>query len=138
MPTSADLLLDTSAAVPLVVASDTAHAAIVTRTSGLTLGMAGHAAIELYSVLTRLPGAARLSAAAAARVLAVDFPAGHALSPEASRQAPAAFAAVGIAGGACYDGLVGLAARQAGVTLLTRDVRAVRTYSLLDVDYELV
>jgi predicted nucleic acid-binding protein len=43
-----------------------------------------------------------------------------------------------VTGGAAYDALVGLTAKVAGATLLTRDRRAVRTYELLDVDYELV
>jgi hypothetical protein len=37
-----------------------------------------------------------------------------------------------------YDALVGEAARQDGRVLLTRDLRASRTYELLGVRYELV
>ena len=45
-------------------------------------------------------------------------------------------AAVGLAGGALE--VVGATARQVGTTLLTLDRRAVATYHLLGVDYELV
>ncbi|MBK9180934.1 MAG: hypothetical protein IPM45_15460 [Acidimicrobiales bacterium] len=47
-------------------------------------------------------------------------------------------AAPGVEGGAVYDGLVGLTAAQHGETLLTRDRRAIRTYELLGVRYEVV
>lgn len=138
MPTNADLLLDTSAALPLVLGSDDAHPAVTARTRGLVLGLAGHAMVELYSVLTRLPGAARLSPSAAARVVAVNFPASHPLSVEMTLAATRLFAEAGIAGGASYDALVGLAAHEAGMTLLTRDARAQGTYVRLGVDVELI
>jgi len=43
-----------------------------------------------------------------------------------------------VTGGATYDALVGSTAKAAGATLPTRDRRAVRTYELLRVEYELV
>ncbi len=74
MPTAAEpLLLDTSAAVPLVLADHEAHDATTAALSGRELGLAGHAAFETWSVLTRLPGTRRLSPAAAGRLLAADF-----------------------------------------------------------------
>lgn len=42
--------------------------------------------------------------------------------------------AIGLTGGAVYDALVGEAARTHGCTLLTRDLRARRTYELLGVE----
>jgi predicted nucleic acid-binding protein len=47
-------------------------------------------------------------------------------------------AAENIAGGALYDALVAATAREAGAKLLTLDRRAVTTYRLLRVDYQLV
>lgn len=44
----------------------------------------------------------------------------------------------GVTGGAAYDALVGLTAKAAGATLLTRDRRAVTTYQRLGVETELV
>jgi predicted nucleic acid-binding protein len=45
---------------------------------------------------------------------------------------------LGIAGGALYDALVGAAAVQHGLTLLTRDHRAIETYRRLDVTLALL
>jgi toxin FitB len=42
--------------------------------------------------------------------------------------------AAGIAGGAVYDGLVALAAKAAGVPLLTCDQRALHTYAALQIE----
>lgn len=47
-------------------------------------------------------------------------------------------AAARIGGGAVYDALVALTAREASATLLTADRRAITTYRLLMVDHELV
>ena len=44
----------------------------------------------------------------------------------------------GIAGGAIYDAVVAATAREARVTLLTLDRRAVATYAAVGADYELV
>lgn len=89
-------------------------------------------------MLTRLPGASRVTPATAARIIATAFPASVPLPAEAAADAIAEFAASGVAGGAVYDGLVGLAAREAGVPLLSRDRRAAATYSALGVDFRLV
>ncbi len=48
------------------------------------------------------------------------------------------FAQAGLAGGALYDGLVGAAARNHKLPLITCDRRAVPTYRLLGVDHELL
>ena len=48
------------------------------------------------------------------------------------------FAQAGLAGGALYDGLVGAAARQHELMLITCDRRAAPTYRLLGVNYELL
>lgn len=138
MPTSADLLLDTSTAVGLVVVGSDAHEAIIERTEGLTLGLAGHAAFETFSVLTRLPGGRRLSARAAARVIATNFPAEHHLDRTTAAKALDELSSAGVAGGSVYDGLVALAARDAGVLLLSNDRRAAKTYAALGVAVELL
>jgi predicted nucleic acid-binding protein len=44
----------------------------------------------------------------------------------------------GIDGGAVYDALVGLTAAEAGHPLITRDVRAARTYRRLGIDVEVM
>ncbi len=48
------------------------------------------------------------------------------------------FAEAGLAGGALYDGLVGAAARQHKLPLITCDRRAEPTYRALGVTYELL
>ena len=44
----------------------------------------------------------------------------------------------GIGGGAVYDTLIGLMAKQAGGTLLTRDSRARETYLAVGVEHEVL
>lgn len=131
MPTNADLLLDTSAAIALVLRSHAHHQAVLDHATDRTLGLAGHAVFETFSVLTRLPGVQRVSAATAVRIIRTNFPASYALSAEGTRAALEALAEAGIAGGAAYDGLVALAAREAGRRLLTCDRRALPTYGRL-------
>ncbi|PFG30053.1 PIN domain-containing protein [Paramicrobacterium agarici] len=138
LPTNADILLDTSAAIALVLASSELHGSISKRTHGLILGLSGHAAFETYSVLTRLPGAQRLSARTAARVIDENFPATHQLGARAAASALKTIAAANIAGGSVYDGLVGLAAKDAGTVLLSCDRRAQPTYAALAVATEFV
>ena len=43
-----------------------------------------------------------------------------------------------ILGGAIYDGLIAAAASQAGLRLLSFDRRAARTYTMLNIDYEIL
>jgi len=133
-----DLLLDTSAAIALVLPTHEAHAAVTARVGRARLGLAGHAAVETYSVLTRLPGEQRLSPASAARVIAVDFPTSHPLGADVAATAVARFAEAGIAGGSVYDGLVALAALDARRPLLTCDRRALATYAALGATVEFV
>jgi len=48
------------------------------------------------------------------------------------------FARLGIAGGAVYDALIALTAGVDGRVLITRDLRAAATYSLVKVTHEFV
>ncbi|MBN9215150.1 MAG: ribonuclease [Microbacterium sp. SCN 70-200] len=138
MPTSADWLLDTSAAIALVVEDHAQHVAVTQFCRSAVLGLSGHAMLEVYSVLTRLPGAARVTPTSAARIIAQEFPASVPLGPKDALSAVSVLAHAGVAGGAVYDGLVGLAARSAGVTLVTCDRRATPTYAALGVDIHLL
>lgn len=127
------LALDTSVAVPLLVQTHSAHAAVVDWWSGRTVTLSGHAVAETYSVLTRLPGDVRLTPADAAHLLRVRFE--SPLHPRARTLAalPKLLSEHGIAGGAVYDALVGLAARDHGAELVTRDARAKATYEAIGV-----
>ena len=139
MPTGMDadraevLLLDTSAAVALVVEDHEAHAVTLEAVRGRRLGLAGHAWFETYSVLTRLPGGLRRSPADVAALLAHDFPASAFLGDEAAAAFGPELARLGISGGAVYDALVGAAARQHDRSLVSGDQRARAVYEALGV-----
>lgn len=137
-PASAPTAVDTSVAVPLLVASHEQHA-VVSAWAGLrTLRLSGHAAIETYSVLTRLPGDARVLPADAIAVLDASFGDPLTLHVLEAQSAHRRLAECGIAGGAVYDGLVALAAHAHEMPLATRDARARATYEALGVTVELV
>jgi len=132
------VMLDTSAAIALLVEDHEAHAATLDAIRGRRLGLAGHAWFETYSVLTRLPAPLRRSPADAARLLAHDFPATGFLAEAETAGLGAELARLGISGGAVYDALVGAAARQHGRPLVTGDVRAKPVYEALGVEIEIV
>lgn len=141
MPTSGsapDVLLDTSAAVALCVAGHESHELVATSLDGQTLGLAGHAAFETFSVLTRLPPPSRRPAATVANLLEVNFPESRFLSGEGAARLLARFAGGEIAGGAVYDALVGATAVEHRLPLATLDRRALDTYRLLGVEIELL
>lgn len=102
--------------------------------AGQITQIGAHVLLESYSVLTRLPHG-RLDARTAADALAA-LPWGVVDLPAAVRSTfVQRLAQVGVLGGAVYDGLVGLTAAEHGLTLLTRDRRARRTYDALGVAY---
>jgi toxin FitB len=125
------IAIDTSVAVPLLVRSHQHHADVVRWWNGQDLALSGHALAETYSVLTRLPGDARLAAADAARLLDARFKAALTLSAAAAAQVHQTLSRLGIAGGAVYDALVALAAEEHGLALATRDARARGTYDAI-------
>jgi predicted nucleic acid-binding protein len=133
-----DLLVDTSVAVPLLLASHEAHAFVSESVGDRSVALAGHALYETYAVLTRLPGDARLSPGDAVRLLRERFDAAVVLDARASRAAPAILAGHELAGGGTYDGLIALAAKPSGVPLASRDRRAEGTYRRLGVSVEIV
>ena len=130
--------VDTSVAVPLLVASHSAHSAVAAWAVGRKLGLCGHALAETYSVLTRLPGDARLGSAAAVLLIDDNFPRLWMLSAETASQAHRVLAGLGVSGGATYDGLVALAAREHNLVLVTRDARARSTYDAVGVPVEVL
>jgi predicted nucleic acid-binding protein len=133
-----DLALDTSAAIPLLIRSHSAHASVRAVIGRRQLVLTSHSLAETYSVLTRLPGDARVSPSDAARLLEANF--GPPLIPAARTisHLPAVLASIGIAGGAVYDALIGLAAKEHDVRLGTRDGRALGTYSAVGAEVEIL
>ena len=132
------LLLDTSAALALVLKDNESHSRVRERVRGHELGLAGHARFETYSVLTRMPVAYRLSPTSAALLIRTTFSASVTLSEQSQTDPLATLVDAGIAGGAVWDGLVALAALDAGARLLSLDRRALPTYRALGADVELL
>ncbi len=125
--------LDTSVAIPLVVQTHRAHATVVHWWARREVSLSGHALAETYSVLTRLPGDLRLEPAAAARLLGERFAEPFLLGRAAASHLPHVLSRLGVAGGAVYDAMVGLAAAEHDVELATRDARAKATYERVGV-----
>lgn len=129
---------DTSVAIAALDPTHEAHLACRRVLIDLRPALAGHAAFETYSVLTRLPVGLRLSADQAVSVLAAAFPAECWLNAAGMRDLRERLATLDIVGGSVYDALVGQASVANGRTLLTRDRRAERTYRSLEVQYRFV
>jgi hypothetical protein len=137
MPTSGSAYAaDTSVAVAALDTNHAAHDRCRRRVVETAAALAGHAAVETYSVLTRMPGQMRLDGPSASVVLDVSFPERCWLAAAEAEELLKLCGPLGIVGGAVYDALVGQAALVHQRTLLTRDRRAQRTYDLLGVTYE--
>jgi predicted nucleic acid-binding protein len=133
-----EILVDTSVAVALVVGDHEHHLATVKAIGDRQLGLAGHAAFETFSVLTRLPPPARRPPDVVARLLAENFPKNRFLSPERAAMLIDGLGKASIAGGSVYDALVGATAVEHGLRLATRDQRALVTYRALQVEVEVL
>jgi predicted nucleic acid-binding protein len=133
-----DCLVDTSAAVALVVADHDGHEATFEALGRRRLGLSGHAAFETFSVLTRLPAPLRRTPAATAELLAANFPATRHLSAVAAGELMRRLADEGVAGGAVYDALVAATAAEHELPLATRDRRAVGIYRAFRAEVELL
>jgi len=131
-------LFDTSTAVALIVEDHEAHVATLDAVRDRRLGLAGHAWFETYSVLTRLPAGLRRSPADALRLLSRNFPASGFLGEAEAADLGGELARLGISGGAVYDALVGAAARQHLLPLVSADARARPVYEALGLDIELI
>jgi predicted nucleic acid-binding protein len=126
----------------LVAGFATWHEGHESATRALNRGvhLVAHTTVETYSVLTRLPPPHRVGPAAVHAYLTDIASADCYLTLDAlaHRGVIDRLAEWNVTGGATYDALVGLTAKAAGATLLTRDLRAVRTYERLRVGYELI
>lgn len=135
---SATFVVDTSVAVPLVVADHEHHKLFSARVAGSEVGLAGHAAFETFSVLTRLPPPLRRDPSTVARLLRASFPTSVYLGARQTKSLLGRLERTSIAGGAVYDALVGAAAMESGRLLLSGDRRAVDVYRQLGVEFELL
>jgi predicted nucleic acid-binding protein len=140
MPADADrpIALDTSVAVPLLVRTHSAHRMVAAWWRGRPVALSGHAHLETYAVLTRLPGDVRVAPDDAARLLAARFESPLLLTPADAGRIADTLADLGIAGGAVYDAVVALAAVRHRCVLATRDARAKATYDAVGAEVEIV
>lgn len=99
----------------------------------------GHVAVEAFSVLTRLPAPRRAPPRLVREFLDHHWP-GSWLSFDGTgyRQLLAVAAGGQAIGGAVYDALIAVAARESGKTILSLDERAVRTYQAFAAPYRLL
>ena len=95
------------------------------------------AALEVYAVLTRLPSPHRASATVVRDFLAAAFESPY-LTIQTARLGDVIpdLVARGVSGGASYDAVIAVTAREAGATLVTCDRRARDTYERLGVATE--
>jgi len=137
-PDGRPVAVDTSVAVAFLDAGHSAHRSCIDALDGVSAALAGHAAFESLSVLTRLPGTTQVSAADATTALRAAFPRDCWLNAEQQSTLLRTLGDTGVQGGMVYDALIGEAARVNGRTLLTRDRRAISTYEFLGVAYRLI
>ena len=99
----------------------------------------GHALLEAYSVLTRLPPPHRTPAAVAAAFLVeLADTAPLVLGGSSWATLPSRLASAGVVGGATYDALIAVTALEAGAELLSLDLRAAATYRSVGARYRLL
>ena len=131
-------IADTSVAVPLVHSAHADHDQVMAIMADRPISLAAHSAVETYSVLTRLPGDARLAPSDVVALLDERFGAVVTIDEPTQRGIVARLAAASIAGGAVYDALIAITAHHHDAVLLTRDTRAAATYRAIGATYELV
>ncbi len=96
-------------------------------------GVIGHALVETFSVLTRLPAPYRIAAPdASAAIAGLPWPTVVLPGSDVASLVTGA-ANMGLRGGAVYDALIAATALHHGLSLLTLDVRARKTYDLVGV-----
>ena len=133
-----EALVDSSVAIPLVVVDHEHHRLAQRAVRGRRLGLAGHAAFETYSVLTRLPPPIRRTPAAVEQLLRASFPATRFLGAADAASLFRRLAELGVSGGSVFDALVGATAVAHGLPLVTRDTRALDLYRALDVELDVI
>lgn len=94
--------------------------------------------LEVYGVLTRLPGRQRVPAQPLARELARLAWQPLQLPADAHAAMLLKLAEAGLTGGAVYDAQIAMTAKHHGYVLLSRDRRAARTYEVIGAAYQLV
>jgi predicted nucleic acid-binding protein len=103
------------------------------------LSLVGHCALEVYSVLTRLPSPHKVAGHVVRRFLDERFPRPFLqLAPRAHREFVRGLSDRELSGGAVYDALVAATAAAADAVLVTCDRRALPVYERYGVKVKLV
>ncbi len=132
------LTADTSVVVPSLLAWHELHARAASAVKGMR-SLPAHTLVESFAVLSRLPAPRALRPSMAHRLLEHSFPEEpFTLSPSGHLAAIRRLADAEVGGGRIYDAIIGAAAAEAGVRLLTADRRALSTYALVGASVDLV
>lgn len=140
MSQPADLVVavDTSVALPFILRAHEHHARVTAALSGRRARLTGQSLAETYAVLTRLPGDGRVAPADAAQLIEANFGDPLCLADATVSALHRTLSRLRISGGATYDALVGMTAREHGLSLISRDTRALGTYGLVGVNVEVI
>lgn len=129
---------DSSVVVAAFASWHESHA-VASRTLAGDVRLPAHAALESYSVLTRLPAPHRAEPRLVEAFLADRFPEPLlVLAAGVHERLLGELSSLGIVGGAVYDGLICATAREAEATLVTLDRRAAITYDRFRVSFRLL
>lgn len=97
--------------------------------------LVAHVELETYSALTRMPEPFRAEPSLVAQYLREDFSGRRMMLPESEqRTLVERLADLSIFGGAVYDAIIATTADHHGLTLLSCDRRAAKTYDRLGID----
>ena len=129
---------DSSVIVAAALFDSAAHAVCRDAIAESDAGAAGHAWVESFSVLTRLPTDVRLGASDAVEILGEIVPRSVGITQGQMAEFRKWLTGRHVVGGAVYDALVAWAARSHHLPLLTRDERAAPTYEAVGVDFHLL
>ena len=126
---------DSSVIIPAIASWHEVHVHARQRVGKINIAI-GHSLSETYSTLTRMPIRVRhlpeLVIAYFERQFVHEIPLPPYLESIKELQR------CGVAGGATYDGLISLAARNVGMKLLSLDRRAIPTYEAVGVEFEIL
>lgn len=132
------IAVDTSIVVPASASWHEGHESAVAVLERSPL-LPAHAAIETFSVITRLPHPHRVAPDVAVAFLRSRFPEPVlTLSAQSHEDLLADLARFKVVGGSVYDAVIAATAKAAGATLLSRDRRALPIYELIGAAFELL
>lgn len=124
---------DSSVLVPALLTSHEFHQACH-ESAGLIDSAIGHALVETYAVLTRLPQPYTVPPGHASTAVRSYSSNTLVLQGDEVADAIDRFVLARASGGASYDALIAVTAKQHAATLLTRDERAAEVYDRVGAD----